>query len=223
MPKLNPGALRAMIQNSRKEQAELIRMSIRMNRDAVAETQNALNTTGTAADQAREIRRAFVKMAAALKSQADATEALEKRLDVIEEAMGQVDDGYTEAYNFLGFGGSPQIVGVLNAWMSYVNKDDTAPNTTFLALAEAIEQYAVDRPEGPMLRVVATLVRAYGWYDSTVGISSILQADTATVEAAAEGDTDALQRILDFLLGQDEDETIATIEAAAAELGIELE
>jgi len=223
-----PGAWRAMIAEARLRAGQRVAMTSRQLREA-AQAVNETNRTRptNAAEQVAfsvQVRNAQTKLQNALDAQADALDAIVERLDALEQVAESADASGGAAYTFLGFGGQPQMVSLLNAWMAYVNKDDTVPNSTAIALAEVIEQYAVDRPEGPMLRVLATLVRAYGWYDASVGVASILQADVVDAEDDAEtGSSDNLQRILDFLAGADEDEVIAAIEAAAAELGIELE
>lgn len=197
--------------------------------DEVDEAARALLSARNPQQQAMELRRFLQRTGRFGKRIAAGIKALEQRVSAIEEELETADAQAGRLFNWLGFGeAEPALVGALNAWMVFINKDDPIPNPTAFAMAEAIEQFSQGRPDGPPLRILATLVRAYSYYDGAIGLSSIVQADGSTPGGAGgaggtTGDDNAdLRRILDYLLGQGEVTVIGFIENAATVLDIDI-
>lgn len=226
--RLPPGAVatvnvRRILRDSRRASGIRIRESIRAGKEAAEEQESALSMrSSTPAEnrQAKEaMRRALIKGAKAFKAQADAIEALEARIESLEESASVVGDNMDNGISFLGLDGSQDGLRKLaNIWMAYVNKDDTLTpaNNTLLAAAVAIEQLGNNTPSESMALTLALLVRGYAYYDASLGLSSIFSAGTTAVAGTSTDGIASVTEILAYLLEQGEVDTIATIEAAIA-------
>lgn len=121
---------------------------------------------------------------------ADAMRAKDRELDALDARIDALEKA-TEAQAGMmdrGMGALWALLPMVDGWIKAINVSDTLQSKGALMLSHGVTGYAgtamARKTMGDLgvayLNLVAAALSAYAYYDASVGLSSILQADTST-------------------------------------------
>lgn len=177
------------------------------------QTQELAGPASVTKAQMRRVLQQAMRAHAAL---AKAVQAQDERIEALETRIAALESGASSITSFLGMGGQTSgIAKLIGMALPFINQSDVVQSPEAAALADVVSSYAEGHPQGAALAALATLLRAYAYYDADVGLSSIYTSDGS---GSGSSSTATVAEVLAALTAAGEDETVATIEEIVAAL-----